>query len=481
MTSHTGAFVLGLDVGTSGVRAVAADRGGNVLAEAHTSISDPRPDSSIHEQDPQEWWRATCSTLKSTLKELQNVAAAHAILGVAVTSTSGSLVLTDAAGHPVRPAILYDDSRGAALGRDLRRGLPSEAADFNASYSLVKAAWVRQKEPVIWERARHLLHPADWLSGKFTGQFGTSDDSNALKLGYDPEAGSWGSAVSLLGFPKGMLPRVVRPSAWVGTVCPRASEETCLKPGTPILAGATDGMASLIASGAREPGHANTTLGTTIVWKVLARNKPRLAQGVYCHRHPCNLWAPGAASNTGPGSLRSEKAGLASSELDRTVAGYLPSSTLCYLLRSRGERFPFLNAGAEGFFEGDPATPAESYAAQLQSLAFVERWGYERLADCGVAVGPEVFSTGSAAASPAFSQLRASVLRRKVYRCHFPTSAFGAAILAASETLFGGDLKSALQDMIRVKGSDRPNPAAAEHFDRIYSSFRAACTRRGYA
>ncbi len=480
MTSPVAAAVLGLDVGTGGVRVLAATPDGNVLAEAQTGLADRRGKPPVHEQDPAEWWSALCSTIGRVIKDLSQVIALENIQGIAVTSTSGSLVLADESGQPLRPAILYDDGRGASIAEDLNQQLPLEVAQFNASYSLVKAAWVRQNEPNVWSQARRILHPADWLTGELVGQFGTSDDSNALKLGHDLETGCWSRAVSIVNVPGSLLPKVVKPGTHVGGICARASEETGLTRGTPVFAGATDGMTGLIASGAHRPGQANTTLGSTIVWKVLSRNKSPGATGVYCHRHPSGLWAPGAASNTGPGSLRSEGLGATVPDSDGLAAKHLPTPSLCYLLPAKGERFPFLNPAAETFFEGHSASPQEAHAAQLQSLAFVERWGYERLEECGATPGGEVFTTGGAAASPILMQLRASVLKREVHRCHHPTSAFGAAILAACEPLFGGDIASAIHSMTRVRESFRPESGTADRYEEIYNSFRAACARRGY-
>ncbi len=481
MASLISQVVLGIDVGTSGARALAATEQGDVLAEAQIAVADTLADGIGHEQDPREWWRAVCSAVNSVLQKLAGIDSRHTFAGVAVTSTSGSLVLADSDGQPVRPAILYDDSRGAADAEELNCRLTREAAQFNSSFSLVKAAWVRREEPAAWSRARHLLHPADWLTGKLTGQFGITDDSNALKLGYDSETETWGPAVALAGISAAMLPRVVRPGTPVGKISKQAGEETGLRPGTPVLAGATDGMSSLIASGACEPGDANTTLGTSIVWKVLSETKPRMASGMYCHRHPCGLWAPGAASNSGPGSLRMEGPSVAPAEMDRLAGEHLPSSHLCYVLRSKGERFPFLHPEAAGFFEGHAASPGEFRAAQLQSLSFVERWGYERLDECGVVVGKQIFSTGSAAGSAVLSQLRANVLKREIILCRYSNSAFGAAILAASATLFGGNLKSAMRRMTRVSTRYPPDPSTMDQYDRIYADFRAACARRGYA
>jgi len=259
-----------------------------------------------------------------------------------------------------------------------------------------------------------------------------------------------------------------------------ASEQTGLTAGLAVLAGASDGLASLIGSGAREAGHANTTLVTTLVWKVLTPTKPRLGPGMYCHHLPNNLWVPGAASNTGPGSLHFDQPGVTPAEMDRRAAPKIPTSIHCYLLGSRGERFPFLNPRATSFFDGHSASPDEEYAAQLQSLACVERWGYERLEACGVAVGDEVFSAGSAAASPVLSQLRANLLNRTVVRSANPTASFGAAILAAGTVLFGGDFTAATRSMTRILESHPPEPVGFEKFEKTYRLFRGACTRHGF-
>ncbi len=478
MTSSKLSIVLGIDVGTSGVRSLAATGEGDVLAEAHAALSDLPAAGSAHEQDANAWWRSVCHTLQELRTSLGADARWAGIAGIAVTSTSGSLVLADSQGEPVRPAILYDDGRAGAVASELNRRLPSGQAPLNASFSLAKALWVRQEEPSVWERASYILHPADWLTAKLTGHWGICDYSNALKLGYDQEQISWTAAVSLADIPASMLPTIVAPGHQVGIVSQRASERTGLTAGVPVLAGASDGMASLIGSGASEPGHANTTLGTTLVWKVLTPIKPRLGPGMYCHHLPSNLWAPGAASNTGPGSLHIDEPGV--SEMDRRAAPYLPTAIQCYLLGARGERFPFLNPQAQTFFDGPPASPSERYAAQLQSLACVERWGYERLEACGVTVGNAVFSAGGAAASPVLSQLRANIMNRAVVRCANPTASFGAAILAAGTVLFGGDLTAAIRSMTRISESYSPEVEAAEKFEKAYQVFRAACARHGF-
>ena len=111
--------------------------------------------------------------------------------------------------------MLYDDGRAAAVANELNRRLPAGQAQVNASFSLAKALWVRQEEPSVWDRASYILHPADWLTAKLTGQWGVGDYSNALKLGYDQEKSDWTAAVGLADIPASMLPGLLlRGSRW---------------------------------------------------------------------------------------------------------------------------------------------------------------------------------------------------------------------------------------------------------------------------
>jgi xylulokinase len=239
-------------------------------------------------------------------------------------------------------------------------------------------------------------------------------------------------------------------------------------------------MASVIASGASRCGDANTTLGSSLVWKVLHDGKPMARSGIYYHLHPGGLWVPGAAGNTGLGSIKTAGGAASLREMDRLAASYFPTSVVCYVLPGQGERFPFADSQAESFMEGNPRDAGESYAAQLQSIGFVERWGYEILGECGVNVGDKVFSTGAAAKSPVLSQLRANILGSTVVQSRYPTAAFGAAILAATGAVFSGNIFEAIQSMTSILESHDPSADLVPAFDEIYRSFREACARRGY-
>jgi len=456
---------LGINVGTSGAHVAAVDPEGRLVAESTQPLTSIRS-SEVHEQEPDRWWSAVCAATAAL-----NIQTA-AIEAVSVTSTSGTLVVIDETGRPLRNAILYDDPRAATILEPFREG---GCEDVNASWSLPKAVWVRGFESAVWRRAAHLLHPADWLAGKLTGVWHFSDYSNSLKLGYDPISRQWGRAVKLAQLDPALLPEVLAPGASRGVVSATASGETGIPRGVRVAAGTTGGMAALLASGASQPGDANTTMGTTLVWKVLSQFRPSPEHGIYSHLHPAGHWAPGAASNSGLGSIDSQND---SEALDQAAETYLPNATICYPLSARGERFPFTNAAATGFRSARPTPAAAWHAAQLQALAFIERWGYEVIQESGVPVTGRVFSTGEAAGSVVFARLRAAVLERPVCRATNPSSAFGAAVLAASESC--GTVGEAAARMVQIAEVIEPDDTRATDWEELYERFRHACAERGY-
>ena len=211
-----------------------------------------------------------------------------------------------------------------------------------------------------------------------------SDYSNALKTGYDLIEDRWPAWIDEhLGIVS-RLPSVVAPGSPIGTVSRKAAAETGLPEGLRVVAGATDGTAAFLASGARRIGDYNTTLGTTLVFKGISSRICRHPQGViYCHKLPGGWWLPGAASNVGTDWIGAMFPGADVQAMDAAAAERLPSECLAYPLVRTGERFPFLAPDARGFFVPEVSDPAERYAACLQGVALVERLGIEVLDAAG--------------------------------------------------------------------------------------------------
>lgn len=474
---------LGLDVGTSAARAMVVDPQGRVLARATETL--PSRETNLPpgwaEQDAQDWWAAAVRCLR----QVTAITEPGSIRALAVTSTSGTFVPVDAKGHPLRPALMYHDGRAAeeaaqvsAAGRTLEDKLGYR---FQPAFALPKMLWLKRHEPEVFARTRRFLHAADWLVGQLTGDFSRSDSSNALKSGFDLVDLRWPEWIEAeLGLPLSRLPEVVSPGEPIGVVSAEAAEATGLRAGTLVIAGATDGTASFLASGAVAPGDWNSTLGTTLVVRGVSEKLVRDPLGrLYGHKHPEGYWLPGGASNVGGEWLTVKFPEADWATWDRQALNLVPTNLLVYPLVRRGERLPFVDGQAEGFVVGEPASQEELYAAHLEGVAFVERWIFELCESLGLAVGSPLYAAGGGARSEPWLRLRASVLRRTLVRPQVPEAAFGAAILAASRTYFEG-LTAAVRALVRADLQVEPDPRLSRAFEARYERFREECTRRGY-
>lgn len=483
-------YVLGLDVGTQGVRVLVCNADGNIVAQASESFishTDGGLPTGHFEQSPEDWWSAASACLKRVVGVLVDSGRTPESIGaIAVDSTSGTIIPLDESGLPLRPAIMYNDTRAASTEADecniAGRSLTDKLGyRFAESFALPKILWLIHHEPDVFERASCFVHAADYIVGRLTGEFGVSDTSNALKTGYDLVDRCWpGFIEDKLGIPVDKLPSVVVPGTVIGAVSKECAGETGLASGTPVAAGVTDGTAGFFASGAVKVGDWNSTIGTTLVMRGVSSDLIKDSLGrIYCHSHPMGYWLPGGASNVGAECIAKLFAGRDLDDLNAYVPQYVPTPLIVYPLVRRGERFPFVNSSAEGFMIGEPRDSRELYAAYLEGVGFVERWCLEMVGSLGAEVGDTVFTTGGGARSGAWMQVRADVLGRKVVRPMTTECAMGAAAVAASAVLFS-DIEESVRSMIKPGDSVEPDPSKVGVYDDRYAAFRDACAARGY-
>ena len=434
-----------------------------------------------HEQEPRAWWGAAAKVLRDISSQLaRREGSPVELLALSVDGTSGTVVGVDAAGLPTTPALMYDDSRAAEQAAELE-ALRSSGISLSATSGLAKIRWLQQCMPAEFEATHVFLHQADLIAARLTGEVGVTDASNALKSGFDLKTGHWAEWIDQLPALRSRLPRVVEPGSSIGRLAGDVAGELGLPAGLAVVAGVTDGTAAFLASGATQPGEDNTTLGTTLVFKRVARAEVLDEGGlIYCHRLPGGVWLPGAASNVGGGWIRECHGREDLALLDAEAAQYLPSNALAYPLLGRGERFPFSSELAEGFCVPALKRPSERYAASLQGTALVERMAYEVLdtATGAQATGP-VFATGGGSRSDVWLQLRSDVCGRTYHRPENSESAFGSAVLAAGNVLFD-DLWQASRAMVRISASFRPDAGRKSSYDEYHARFRELLTQRGY-
>ncbi|WP_406459840.1 FGGY-family carbohydrate kinase [Streptomyces sp. NBC_01622] len=447
---------LGIDLGTQSVRALLVTGDGRVLGAGTVPLAGRR-DGVRHEQDPGEWWEAVCVASGAALTGRSRLR----LGGLAVCGTSGTVLLTDGAGHPLTPAVMYDDGR--AVAEAARVGMQT-------SWALPKALWLLEAYG-----GGLVTHQPDVITARLTGR-GTvpTDSSHALKTGYDVEREDWPSQLAYLG---DVLPEVVRPGTRLGEVCGAAADATGIPVGTPVIAGMTDGCAAQIASGALYEGSWNSVLGTTLVLKGASARPVRDSAGVvYNHRAPDGSWLPGGASSVGAGAL---PAGADPAEMDRLAIEYEPSGVLAYPLTSPGERFPFLAPDATAFTLGTPASEADGWAAVLQGVAFTERLCLDYLHHLGAPIDGPLTFTGGAARSAYWNQLRADILGRPARVPEQIEPALGMAVLAAHSEM-GASLADTADRMVRIRTVLEPRQSRTARFVEPYARLVDELENRGW-
>ncbi|MEV6284076.1 FGGY family carbohydrate kinase [Kribbella sp. NPDC051770] len=449
---------IGVDLGTQSVRAVLVDSSGDVLSRASRPLTSRRGEV-WHEQDPREW----ISTVEQVLAE---VTPYGEVEGLAICSTSGTVVLTDRDGRPVSPALMYDDARAAGF-------LPRiVAADPERWGSSMQPTWALPK--VLWlgpESDQLVAHSADVVAAHLARHPVATDTSHALKTGYD--FGWPTESFERLGLSADVLPGVVLPGTVIGNVKAQVSG---VPAGTPIVAGMTDGCAAQIAAGALTPGAWNSVLGTTLVLKGVTKELIHDPTGaVYSHRHPDgDGWLPGGASNTGAGALTAMLPGADLDVLDRAAWDRQVEAAI-YPLTKPGERFPFVAPEAEGFVLGEVTDDLDRYVAVQHGVAFVERLAFEHLAGLGAEPPRSVALTGGAVRSEHWNQLRADVLGVPVELPEAADPAYGMAVLAASG---GTSVAETARRMVRV--SRALEPRKSDRLEQLYGEFVAELKRREY-
>ncbi|HYX44960.1 MAG TPA: FGGY family carbohydrate kinase, partial [Acidimicrobiales bacterium] len=441
----------------------------------------PRPGWS--EQDARSWWPAVTEALRQATDGLGP--RARSLAAVAVSATSGTVVALDEQGAPLAPALLYDDQRAEAEGATAAEAGAErwDALGFRpgATSGLAKWGWLLGRAEV-GERAASVAHASDVVVAGLTGDRRPPTDwSHALKSGYDPARGEWATeALDALGVPARLLPEVRPPASPAGTVGREAAEATGLPPGCDVRLGMTDGCAGQVAAGADRPNRFVTVVGTTLVVKGATDELLLDPSGaVYSHRHPGGWWLPGGASNTGGAALADAFGEHDLDDLDRRARERGPAGCVGYPLVGTGERFPFVESDARGFWLGEPGDEEERYRAVLEGVAFLERLAYAHLERLGARPEDPVRSAGRGGRSRVWAAIRATVLGRPVAVAKRADTASGAAVLAAGGTLHA-DLPAAVWAMVTEGDEVVPVEGERETLDHSYRRFVDALAERGW-
>jgi sugar (pentulose or hexulose) kinase len=381
-----------------------------------------RVDGARVTQDPRCWWDASDAAVARCVA----AAGARRVRAMAVAGTSGTVLLTDAAGLPLTDGWMYHDASCVAQAARIEAVAPHDTAARSVSSALARLLHLQAVAP----QARHVLHQADWIAARVCGQVGVADENNVLKLGYDVVARRWPAWFDALGVRRELLPRVVAPGTAIGTVVPEHARRWGLDDDVVVAAGTTDGVAAFVATGACEVGDGVSSLGSTLVVKLLgARPVFAPAFGVYSHRLG-DLWLTGGASNSGGAALLCHFDLARLQALTPMLQPERDTGLDYYPLPRVGERFPFADPRRESCVSPRPSDDAQFLQGLLEGIAAIERRAYDCIREWGGGCAQRVFSVGGGARNPAWSRIRQRRLGVPLTQPRHEEAACGAAVFA---------------------------------------------------
>lgn len=376
------------------------------------------------EQDPLLWWQAVERILVDILRQLDEIP----LLSIATDGTSGTLLLCDEQGQPLTPALMYNDARATVEAAQIATIAPSDTAATGASSALAKLLWLQQYGPA--NEARFALHQADWIANRLCGSFGHSDINNCMKLGYDPQRGDWPDWLDGLGLARHLLPQVLQPGTLMGQLSAEMAARFGLEHEVRIIAGTTDSTAAIYASGATEPGEAITSLGSTLVTKVISQTPIFDPQhGVYSQPYG-KYWLVGGASNSGGNVLCKYFEPEQLTQMTPLLQPQQPTGLDYYPLCEPGERFPYNDPNHPPHLSPRPDSDILFFQAILEGIAGIEKQAYQLLASLGAPYPKRVFTLGGGAENPAWTEIRQNKLALDVVTATQTEAAYGTALLA---------------------------------------------------
>jgi len=451
--------LVGLDVGTTGVKAVAISPEGEVLAtdEESYQLSTPRPGWA--EQDPEDWWRAAQAVLtRLPFDEIR----------LGLSGQMHGLVCLDEADRVLRPAILWNDQRTAAECAEIEERIGLEQLiELTGNRALTgftapKLLWLRRHEPEVYRNIRHVLLPKDYVLLRLTGEHGIDAADASGTLLFDVRRRRWSDEV---------VDALEIPSEWL----PSVTEST-------VHGGAGDQQAAALGVGVVEPGVLSVVLGTSgVVFSALQeyRAEPHARVHVFCHAVP-ETWEAMGVMLSAAGALRWFRDALApgasfdqlGAEADEWPPGAEGLTFLPYL---SGERTPHADPSARGMFEGLTLRHGRGglVRAVLEGVAYGLRDSIELLRGLGVdaQLGR---ASGGGARSRLWLEIVASVLDLPLELTEVEEgSAYGAALLAGVSNGVFGSAREAVEACVRVRDRVEPNEAWASVYDEGYARYRA--------
>jgi len=488
-------YYLGVDVGTTGSKALLVDEKGRVVASHTTEYPLYTPRVGWTEQNPEDWWSATVKSVRAVLEKSK--VKPEEVEGVGLTGQMHGLVMLDRELKVIRPAILWNDQRTGEEAEYINTKLGERIIEVTGNiahtgFTAPKLLWVKRHEPENFARMRKFLLPKDYVGLKLTGEIAMDvNDASGTAL-FDVKRRKWAEGlIAELELPLDVFPKVLESPEVRGEVTAEAAELTGLRKGVPVVAGAGDQGAAGVGAGVVEEGVVSVNIGTSGVVFTNSdayRFDPKGRLHAFCHAVPGKWHLMGVMLSAG-GSLRWFRDKLG--QLERGLADLLgvdPYDLLCreaeqvppgseglvFLPYLAGERTPHADPYARGVFFGLSLKHGRGHIvrAVLEGVCYGLRDSLELMLALGLKVR-EVRVLGGGARSLLWRKILADVFGADVYTMEVDEgSSFGAAILASVGTKAYATVRDAARSMVRTKEVVKHDPANHELYTKYYALYR---------
>jgi xylulokinase len=478
---------LGIDVSTTGAKALLIDEGGKVVATATTALSLQTPKPLWSEQDPKEWWTTTSASIQKALAGAG--AKGSDVAAVGLTGQMHGLVLLDRDRNVLRPAILWNDQRTGAECEEIeekvgRAELIREVGNVALTgFTAPKILWVRNHEPKVYAKAKLILLPKDYVRLRLTGEAAVDKADGSGTILFELKSRNWSRAVlEKLDIPAEWLPATFEGPEITGKVTAEGAVATGLAEGIPVMAGGGDQAAGAVGAGAVRPGVVSLTLGTSGV--VFATTPEPLVEPegrlhAFCHAVP-GKWHFMGVTLSAAGSLQwyhdtltpDESFDAIVKEAEDAPAG---SEGLLFLPYLSGERTPYPDPHARGSFVGLTLRHRRTHMTRsvLEGVAFSMKDCFALLQGAGLGEVKEVRIAGGGAKGALWRKIVASVLGLPMVTVTSTEgAAYGAALLAAVGAGAWSSVEEACDATIAISGRDEPVADWTKAYEDLYPLYR---------
>ncbi|MCL1823546.1 MAG: xylulokinase [Oscillospiraceae bacterium] len=490
------AYILGIDIGTSGTKTVLFDETGKAQASSTHEYPLYTPQNGYAEQNAEDWWNAVVNSVRDVLAESEVNPAE--IKGVGLSGQMHGLVMLDGDNNVIRKSIIWCDQRTANEVNELNQKVGHDklieitANPAITGFTAAKILWVRNNEPENYEKCRHILLPKDYIRYMLTGEFATEvSDASGMQLLDIPKRDWSDEVLQKLSIDKALLAKVHESPEITGEITSRAAGLTGLKAGTPVVGGAGDNAAAAIGTGVVEDGKAFTTIGSSGVVFAHTSNIS-IDKGGRVHTFCCAVpgaWHVMGVTQSAGLSLKWFRDNLCWGEMETALgmnvdpyylldrmASDVPISAnrLFYMPYLNGERTPHLDPNARGSFVGLSTMHKKHdlIRAVMEGVSYSLRDCVEVMREMNINVS-DMMACGGGGTSKLWRQMLADLYACNVKTAHNSEGpALGVAILAAVGTGLYKSVPEACKAIIKIDREQAPIQENTEKYEKVYTMYR---------